>query len=64
MFPVGMQAPLVVAVQPWKLAVAKVVKWQRMLPDAKNQTQDNVNSGWDVVYCDGSPKQTAGLSHA
>ena len=64
MFPLGMQMPLGVAVQPKPFAVPKSVKWQHMLQDAKNQIQDKLNNGCDVAFCDGSRSDTAGLSHA
>ena len=34
-----------------------------MLPDAKNRIQCKLIDGLDVACCDGSHKQTAGLSH-
>ena len=64
MFPLGMQMPLGVAVQPKPFAVPKSVKWQHMLQDAKNQIQDKLNNGCDVAFCDGSRSDTTGLSHA
>ena len=64
MFPLGMQMPLGVAVQPKPFAVPKSVKWQHMLQDAKNLIQDKLNNGCDVAFCDGSRSDTAGLSHA
>ena len=64
MCPAGVQVPLGVAVQPRAMAVPKAVKWQHMLPDAKTQIENKLNEGWDVVYCNGSRKQTAGLSDA
>ena len=48
----GVQVPLGAAVQPRVMVVPKAVKWQHMLPDAKNQSK--LKEGWDVAYCDGS----------
>ena len=44
--------------------IPEAIKWQCMLPDAKNQIEDEISQGWDVLYCDGSWKCTSGLSHA
>ena len=64
MFRVSTQVPPGVAVQPRVMAMPKAMKWQHMLPEAKNQMHGKLIEGWDVVYCNGSRIQTAGLSHA